>query len=79
MDAIGEGVLGFTSEDVGLHSICSGGAMSMFLSGVHEIVIKRIGCWSSKAFLEYIRKQVYTFSVGVSDKMLKNESFFPFK
>ena len=76
VDVIGEGVLGFTSEDIGLHSIRSGGAMSMFLSGVHEIVIKRIGRWSSEAFLEYIREQVDTFSVGVSEKMLENESFF---
>ena len=54
VDVIGEGVLGFTSEAIGLHSIRSGGAMSMFLSGVHEIVIKHIGRWSSEAFLEYI-------------------------
>ena len=76
VDVIGEGVLGFTSEEVGLHSIRSGGAMSMFLSGVHEIVIKRIGRWSSEAFFEYIREQVDTFSIGVSDKMLENERFF---
>ena len=73
VDLLGEGILGFTKDDVGLHSIRSGGAMAMFLSGVSEIIIKRVGRWSSEAFLEYIREQVDTFTVGVSRKMLKNE------
>ena len=47
----------------------------MFLSGVSEIIIKRVGCWSSEAFLEYIREQVDLFTLGVSQKMLENESF----
>ena len=75
VDLLGEGILGFTKDDVGLHSIRSGGAMAMFLSGVSEIIIKRVGRWSSEAFLEYIREQVDTFTVGVSRKMLKNEKF----
>ena len=49
--------------------------MAMFLSGVSEIIIKRIGRWSSEAFLKYIRDQVDAFSAGVSQKMLENESF----
>lgn len=73
---IGEEALGFTSEDIGLHSIRSGGAMAMFLSGVSTIIIQRIGRWSSKAFLEYIREQVESFTVGVSQKMLDFEQFF---
>ena len=47
----------------------------MFLSGVSEIIIKRVGRWSSKVFLEYIREQVDSFTVGVSQKMLENENF----
>ena len=47
----------------------------MFLSGVLEIIIKRIGRWKSDAFLEYIREQVESFTVGVSEKMLENENF----
>jgi hypothetical protein len=58
VDLIGVDVLGFTSEDVGLHSIRSGGAMAMFLSKTSTIIIMQTGCWSSEAFLEYIRKQV---------------------
>ena len=76
VDVIGHKVLGFTKDEVGLHSIRSGGAMAMFLSGVPEIVIQRIGRWESTAFMEYIREQVETFTYGVSKSMLNHESFF---
>ena len=48
---IGADVLGFNDMDIGLHSLRSGRAMAMFLSGVSTIIIKRIGRWSSDAFL----------------------------
>ena len=48
----------------------------MFLSGVSEIVIQRVGRWESFAFLEYVREQVENFTYGVSTKMLKNEKFY---
>ena len=47
----------------------------MFLSGVSEIIIRRVGRWSSEAFLEYIREQVETFTIDVSQKMLEYENF----
>jgi hypothetical protein len=72
---MGEEELGFTSDQVGLHSIRSGGAMAMFLSGVCDIIIQRVGRWESLAFLEYIRSQVENFTLGVSQKMLENEKF----
>ena len=72
---VGEEILGFTKEDVGLHSIRSEGAMSMFLGEVSEIIIQRVGRWKSTAFLEYIREQVENFTYGVSSKMLENEIF----
>ena len=43
VEIMGERILGFTKDDVGLHSIRSGGAMAMFLSGVSTIVIMRVG------------------------------------
>ena len=73
---LGENELGFKQDDIGLHSIRSGGAMAMFLSGTAVIIIMRIGRWSSEAFLEYIREQVESFTVGVSQRMLQYESFF---
>ena len=75
VELIGEAILGFTKEDVGTHSIRSGGAMAMFLSGVNEIIIQRVGRWLSQAFLEYIRDQVDSFTVGVSEKMLNFETY----
>ncbi len=65
--------LGSTRDDVGLHSIRSEGAMTVFLSGVSEIIIQQTGWWESFAFLEYIREQVENFTYGVSKKMLDNE------
>ena len=76
MDLIGVDVLGFTKEDMGLHSICSGGSMAMFLSKVETIIMMRIGRWSSDTFLEYIREQVENFMVGVSQRMLEFEHYF---
>jgi len=75
VEIMGEKVLGFTKEEVGLHSIRSGGAMAMFLSGVSEIIIQRVGRWESFAFLDYIREQVENFTFGVSGKMLQSENF----
>ena len=49
--------------------------MAMFLSGVSEIIIQRVGRWASFAFLEYIREQVDSFTIGVSQKMLLYENF----
>ena len=50
--------------------------MAMFLSKAATIIIMRVGRWSSEAFLEYIREQVQDFTVGISENMIKCESFF---
>ena len=73
---IGRDVLGFGPEDVGTHSLRSGGAMAMFLGGTPTFVIMLQGRWSSDAFLRYIRKQVKQFSKGISTRMIQNEEFF---
>ena len=73
MALIGDYILGFSKDDIGLHSIRSGGAMAMFLSGTSIIIIMKVGRWSSEAFLEYIREQVETFTLGVSQGMLEFE------
>ena len=76
VDIMGKQKLGFTKEEIGLHSIRSGGAMAMFLSGTSVIIIMRVGRWSSEAFLEYIRDQIESFTRGVSSNMLHYEDFF---
>lgn len=75
LKSLGEANLGFKAEETGLHGIRSGGAMAMFLANVSEVIIQRVGRWSSNAFLEYIREQVDSFTYGVSKKMLENEHF----
>jgi len=72
---IGEDILGFKDTYIGLHSLRSGGAMAMFLSGVSTIVIRRIGRRMSDAFLEYISEQVESFTFGVAQRMLDFEHF----
>ena len=72
---IGEDVLGFKKDDIVLHYIQAVVAMAMFLSGASVIIIMRVGRWSSQAFLEYIRKQVESFTFGVSQRMFKFEDF----
>jgi len=73
---LGEDELGFSPDQVGLHSARSGAAMAMYLAGVPVVKIMLLGRWSSDAFLRYIRRQVKEFSGGVSQKMISNERFF---
>ena len=75
VEVMGIDALGFTKDDIGLHSVRSGGAMAMFLSGTSTVIIRRVGRWSSEAFLEYIREQVEDFTAGVSTKMIRFENF----
>jgi hypothetical protein len=68
--AVGEDSLGFKARKIGTHLICSGAAMQMFLSKCPTYTIMLIGCWSSNAFLQYIRKQIKLFSHNISCRML---------
>ena len=74
-EAIGEDKLGFTSVDIGTHSVRSGAAMAMFLDNTPIFFIMLVGRWSSDAFLKYIRKQVLETAKGISTRMLKNDLF----
>ncbi len=70
ISAILEDTLHITTYVIGTHSIRSGAAMAMFLGGCPVFLIMMIGCWSSNAFLCYIRKQVEEFNHEVSCKMI---------
>ena len=56
VSAIREDSLHIATHEIGTHSICLGAAMAMFLGGCPVFLIMMIGCWSSNAFLHYIRK-----------------------
>ena len=76
VDTIGSNVLGFTSSEIGTHSIRASLAMMMYLAKEPVYTIMLIGRWSSDAFLSYIEKQVKEFTRGVSTRMLQYNSFF---
>jgi hypothetical protein len=73
--AIGEVKLGIKKEDIGTHLMRSGAAMAMYLGECPVFMIMLIGCWSSDAFLRYIRKQVMEFSQNVAKRMLSCQNF----
>jgi hypothetical protein len=73
----GEKGLGFKANEIGTHSIRSGGAMAMYLAEpqIPTYTIQLLGRWRSDAFLKYIRKQVKQFSACISEAMVINEDF----
>lgn len=73
---LGESALGYSPADIGTHSIRSGAAMALVLSGHAAWRIMLAGRWKSSAFLVYIREQVQAFSRGVSERMIENPDFF---
>ncbi len=68
--AVGSACLGFEPSEMGMHSLCSGSAMEMYLVGLPVYTIMLIVRWSSDAFLHYIRKQVEQFLRHVTKQML---------
>ena len=74
--AMGVKRLGFNAEDIGCHSIRSGGAMAMKLAKVSSYTIMIVGRLKSTAFLAYIRKQVAEFSMDISSLMVTHGDFF---
>ena len=73
---VGESSLGFSSLDVGCHSIRSSFAMFLYLQNVKTDRIMRQGRWRSDAFLLYIRVQVAAFSTGLSTAMIQDSNNF---
>jgi hypothetical protein len=73
--AIGEVKLGIKKEDIGMLLMRSGAAMAMYLRECPVFMIMLIGCWSSDAFLRYIRKQVMESSQNVAKRMLSCQNF----
>ena len=75
VDELGPDHLGFSSDEIGCHSIRSGAAMAMYLNQVPTYTIMLQGRWCSDAFLRYIRKQVKEFSDGVSAAMVSLDTY----
>ena len=76
VDTVGTNVLRFTSNGTDTHSVRSSLAMMMYLSKEQIYTIMLVGCWSSDAFLAYIKKQVKEYTRGVSSGMLRHDTFY---
>jgi hypothetical protein len=57
------------------HSLRSGGANALSLSGYSDREIQKMGRWRSATFKEYIREQLYCFSDGMSRRMKQKFNF----
>ena len=68
--------LGFTADEIGLHSIRTSAAMAMVLSGTPVFMVMLIGRWKSDAFLVYIRKQIAELTSSVASNMITVNTFF---
>ncbi len=73
--ATNETQLGIAKHKIGTNLIRSRAAMAMYLGECPVYTMMLIGCWSSNAFLRYIRKQVMEFSHNVSKKMLRFKNY----
>jgi hypothetical protein len=69
------GAKGTPIERINTHSLRSGGANALSLSGFSEMEIQKMGRWRSATFMEYIREELACFSAGMSTKMRKKFGF----
>jgi len=65
----------FSKEEVGLHSLCAGGAMALYINQCSALEIQRAGRWTSTTFLEYIHSQLAITSQGLAQAMSTETSF----
>ena len=68
---------GIPTTRVDTHSLRSGGACALKLSGYSDTEIQKMGRWAPKStsFLEYIQQQLSTFSAGMAANMSKIQTF----
>jgi hypothetical protein len=62
---------GFALDRIGTHSIRASGAMQLYLNGIPEAKIMKIGRWKSKTWLTYIHNQIAAVTSGVSRLMAR--------
>jgi hypothetical protein len=66
---------GIPIERVDTHSLRSGGANALSLSGYSDRQIQKLGRWRSATFKEYIREELACFSAGMSTSMKQKFNF----
>ncbi len=66
---------GIPIKRVDTHSLHSGGANALALSGYSDIQIQKMGRWKGMTFKDYIREELACYSAGMSSKMKQNFKF----
>ena len=66
---------GIPIGSIDTHSLRSGGANALHLSGYSDREIQKMGRWRSDTFKEYIRENLSVFSQGMSKAMQKSFKF----
>ena len=66
---------GIPIEHIDTHSLRSGGANALALSGYSDTQIQKMGRWKGATFKEYIREELVCYSAGMSSKMKRNFKF----
>ena len=66
---------GIPIKCVDTHSLQSGGANVLTLSGYSDTQIQKMGRWKGATFKEYIWEELACYSAGMSSKMNQNFKF----
>jgi hypothetical protein len=66
---------GIPIEQIDTHSLRSGGANALALSGYLDTQIQKMGQLKGATFKEYIREELACYSAGMSSKMKQNFKF----
>ena len=66
---------GIPIERINTHSLRSGGANALSLSGYSDTEIQKMGRWRGATFKEYVRNKLACFSTGMSSDMKKQFGF----
>ena len=66
---------GIPPSSVDTHSLRSGGAMALALSGYSDTQIQKMGRWKGASFKEYIHEDLACYSMGMSKDMKQSFGF----
>jgi hypothetical protein len=62
---------GYNLNQIGSHSLRSGGAVHLKLAGYDDDMVKKLGRWSSNTYLRYIQSQIAQLTMGVATSMAR--------
>ena len=66
---------GIPIDRINTHSLRSGGANALALSGYSDTQIQKMGRWREATFKEYVQNELACFSLGMSSDMKKKFGF----